>query len=113
MKQKDVVGCGGGIDIICTGGCLRINKLLYSCKEQAESNRKQLRKVRSLCGKKENCTVEASRELFGNDECPDSPDSEMVMWVVYVCNGGVDETKLTGPDTCPGTSIIASPRTEL
>merc|ERR1719222_1874817 len=100
IKQEDIVGCGGGIDMKCTGGCLEIHKLLYSCKEQNVSNEDQLKKVRDLCDKKENCTVEASRELFGNTECPDSPDSEMVMWVVYSCNGGEDKTKLTGPKTC-------------
>ena len=102
-KQNDVIGCGGGIDIKCTGGCLRIFQLLYSCKEQKTSNREQLRKVRALCRKKENCRVEASRDFFGNTECPDSPDRDMVMWIVYSCNGGKDETKLTGPDKCPGT----------
>ena len=30
MVQKDVVGCGGGIEMKCPGGCLRIHKTLYA-----------------------------------------------------------------------------------
>ena len=33
MVQYDIVGCGGGIDMKCRGGCLKIHKVLYSCKE--------------------------------------------------------------------------------
>ena len=28
MVQHDIVGCGGGIDMKCRGGCLKIHKLL-------------------------------------------------------------------------------------
>ena len=34
MKQPDVRGCGGGINLKCTGGCLEIYKALYSCKQE-------------------------------------------------------------------------------
>ena len=99
MKQKDVVGCGGGIDLKCTGGCLQIYKVLYSCQEK-EANKEQMKKVKAVCEKKESCTVQASRTLFGNEECPDSEDSKMNMWITYGCNDGKDETKVTGPQTC-------------
>ena len=101
MVQQEIVGCGGGLDLKCTGGCLKIHKILYSCKEQKVSNAEQLQKVKSLCDKEEECSVQASRETFGNKECPDSPDSKMLMWIIYSCDGGEDRTKITGPKTCP------------
>merc|ERR1712142_662692 len=45
MIQKDVVGCGGGIELKCRGGCLKMYKILYSCKQQEESNGVQLKIV--------------------------------------------------------------------
>jgi len=100
MKNADVLGCGGGIDLKCTGGCLEIYKTLYSCKEEAVSNQKQLNKVKSLCERKDSCRLEASRDFFGNTECPGAPDRDMALWVSYSCNEGEDETKLTGPKRC-------------
>ena len=101
MKQPDVRGCGGGINLKCTGGCLEIYKTLYSCKQENVSNENQLKKVRSLCDKKQSCRLEASRDFFGNTECPGAPDRKMALWVAYSCNEGEDKTKLTGPETCP------------
>ena len=101
MVQRDIVGCGGEIDMKCKGGCLKIHKLLYSCEEKKVSNAEQLEKVNAVCDKKEECSVQASREVFGNKECPDAPDNEMLMWVIYSCDGGEDRTKITGPRTCP------------
>ena len=107
MRQETIVGCGGGLDMKCSGGCLKIHKILYSCKEQEVSNDEQLRIVQALCDKKHKCRVEASREMFGHEECPDTPDNEMIMWVVYSCDGGEDGTRLKGPKTC------SQPRTEM
>ena len=96
MRQYDVPGCGGRIDMRCTGGCLKILKLLYSCKEKRNSNIAQLSAVRARCENKEKCMVSASRIMFGRTECPASPDKDMVMWIVYRCDGGHDLTRLTG-----------------
>ena len=112
MKQRDVVGCGGMIDMRCTGGCLKIHKILYSCKEKETSNREQLMKVQSLCDKKEHCTVKASRKVFGNTECPDAPDDQMKMWIVYSCDGGKDGTYLTGPTKCLREQVVTPPSVE-
>lgn len=109
MKQRDVVGCGGGIDMRCTGGCLKIHKILYSCEEKETSNTEQLRKVQSLCDKKEQCAVKASREVFGNTECPDASDDQMLMWIVYSCDGGQDRTKLTGTTQCLPEKLVTPP----
>jgi len=101
MLQVDVLGCGGAVDLKCTGGCLRIHKILYACKMRDEPNQEQMKKVKALCDDKESCTVEASRKLFGNDECPEAPDSEMKLWITYSCdNEGKNSTKLTGPTEC-------------
>jgi len=101
MLQEDVVGCGGGIELKCTGGCLRIHKILYACKMVDEPNQEQMKKVKALCDDKESCTVQASRTFFGNTECPDAPDSEMKLWITYSCdNEGRNSTKLTGPKEC-------------
>jgi len=101
MKQKDVVGCGGAISMRCSSGCLNIHKILYSCKERDGSHDEQLETAKNLCNEKGECTIEASRGVFGDKECPGSSDNEMKMWVVYSCDGGEDSTFITGPDTCP------------
>ena len=100
MVQKDVVGCGGGIEMKCPGGCLRIHKTLYACKMRAESSAEQLEKVSALCGGKEECAVNATRKMFGNKECPGSPDNDMSLWITYSCDGGQDNTRITGPTKC-------------
>jgi len=100
MVAEDVLGCGGGVQMKCSGGCLKILKILYSCKRIEESNPAQLEIVKNLCEDKEECSVQASRKLFGDDECPGAEDSEMKLWVTYRCDGGEDGTKLTGPKTC-------------
>jgi len=112
LIQKDVVGCGGGIEMKCVGGCLKIHKLLYSCEESERSNPQQLESVKEVCDKKEECVLQASRELFGHKECPDTPDSNMVMWIVYSCDGGQDNTRLTGPQSCdPATTVVTTSTT--
>ena len=86
--------------MICQGGCLRIMKILYSCREQRNSNLLQLELVRRRCEKKEKCMVSSSRDMFGYDECRDAPDEEMNMWIVYRCDGGQDKTRVTGTKEC-------------
>ena len=100
MVQKDVVGCGGGIEMKCPGGCLTIHKTLYACKMRAESSAEQLEKVSALCGGKEECAVNATRKMFGYKECPGTPDSDMNLWITYSCDGGKDHTRITGPTRC-------------
>jgi len=98
MVQEDVLG-GGRIEMRCRGGCLKILKLLYSCKESDVSNPDQLCRVQERCEDKDSCDVSATRTMFGSTECPASPDKDMKMWVVYQCNGGEDDTRLIGPKT--------------
>ena len=100
MIQKDVLGCGGRVEMKCTGGCLRILKVLYSCSERNETIAEQLRKVKDRCENKETCTVSASRGMFGNTECPDFPDGKMKMWIVYRCDGGEATARITGARRC-------------
>ena len=101
MVAKDVLGCGGRIEMKCKGGCLRIIKLLYSCERKDESLVEQLAKVQVRCEKKESCMVAASRRMFGNTECPGSPDAKMKMWITYRCDGGQGSSRLTGVRRCP------------
>ena len=100
MLQQDAVGCGGGIEMKCPGGCLKIHKTLYSCKIRNQSSPDQLKKVSDLCDTKEKCAVQASREMFGDHECPGTPDSDMKLWITYSCDGGQDGTRRTGPKKC-------------
>ena len=105
MIQEDVPGCGGRIEMICQGGCLRILKILYSCREQRNSNLLQLELVRRRCEKKDKCMVSSSRDMFGYDECLDALDEEMNLWIVYRCDGGQDKTRVSGTKEC-NTRII-------
>ena len=102
MRMDTVLGCGGAIHLRCKGGCLEIKKILFSCTGQEEGNKRQLKQAKKQCDKKEKCTLQASRKLFGSAECPDTPDSEMKMWIVYGCHGGKLDTKITGPNMCKG-----------
>jgi hypothetical protein len=99
--QEDVLGCGGRIKIKCKGGCIKIHKILYSCSMDGQAH-DQLDLVKSLCEGRESCNVRPSRKLFGEEECPGSEDSKMIMWTIYSCDGGKDETILENPDKCRG-----------
>merc|ERR1719309_1875668 len=94
MTQINVPGCGD-VELKCLNyGCLRILKVLYSCEEKSQSNPDQLSKVKGICEKEETCTISASRKMFGNTECPNSPDSDMKMWITYSCDQGDDKTRI-------------------
>ena len=100
MNQTDVPGCGARIELNCEGGCLRILKVLYSCKMKDQSIPGQLSKVKKRCENKETCSVTPSRKMFGNKECPSTPENDMVMWMTYRCDVGKDRTRLTGIKQC-------------
>ena len=99
-NQTDVPGCGARIELNCDGGCLRIIKVLYSCKMQDQSIPAQLSKVKGKCEGKESCSITPSRDLFGYSQCPDSPDDDMVMWISYRCDGGVVNARPAGRRDC-------------
>jgi len=98
MNQMDLPGCGGSTDIVCTGGCITIHKVLYSCKE-GRSNSEQLKLIRDRCQDQKKCKVTADRETFGDEECPDTEEDSMKLWLVYSCDGGEDLTVIRKP-TC-------------
>ena len=79
------------MDLKCTGGCIEIHKVLYSCNERNESASKQESIVNKICKGKEECQVTADRKTFGEDECPGTPDREMNLWITYSCNGNADD----------------------
>ena len=74
---------------MCTWGTI---KVIYSCVSQLVSIAKQLKKISGLCNGKKNCDIDASREIFEDDECPGMPDEEMQLKVSYRCEGGEDST---------------------
>ena len=92
--MQDLSG-GGTLSISCTGGCITIKKILYSCKARDQSEPTQLKTVKDLCEDKDICEVTATREMFGDEECPDVPDRDMNLWAIYRCNGGEDFTTVT------------------
>ena len=52
---------------------------------------------------RESCTLPAGRRMFGNEECPDSPDDKMTMRIGYRCDGGEHTFKtfrLAGLQSC-------------
>ena len=58
------------------------------------------------------CRIKASREFFGNSECPGTDDAEMTLWLVYSCNGASDKSSSHKPtcntDTGTGTGTGSS-----
>ena len=105
MQQKDV-SCDGEIDINCGTGCISISKVLYSCEMTVPSNPTQLKLVQDLCENKNRCSVKATRETFGYEECPEESKSGMYLWLTYSCNGKgfQDKTKIIGPKRCKDTT---------
>ena len=90
MIQKDIPGCGGSIDLQCSGGCVNILKVppihprkchscqylaqvRYTCRTKdstPEPSEEQADIVKKLC-KGDKCeTITPGRELFGDTECP-------------------------------------------
>ena len=47
------------------------------------------------------CRIEASREFFGNSECPGTDDAEMTLLMVYSCDGGTDKSSSYKPNCKP------------
>ena len=73
-------------------------QVLYSCKE-GRSNSEQLKLIRDRCQDQKKCKVTADRETFGDEECPDTEEDSMKLWLVYSCDGGEDLTVIRKP-TC-------------
>merc|ERR1711974_297592 len=96
MNQVDLPGCGGSVEIGCDGGCINIHKVLYSCKE-GKSNSEHLKVVKDRCQDQKKCKVAANRETFGEEECPDTDEDSMQLWLIYSCDGGEDLTSIRKP----------------
>ena len=65
------------------------------------SNPTQMRIVTEKCKHSNECRIEASREFFGNSECPGTVDAEMTLWMVYTCKGGSDMSSSHEPSCKP------------
>ena len=72
-------------------------KVLYSCTKAGKGNEDQLDLVKEACESKETCQIDASRDFFGDDECPGTEDGKMALWLMYSCVGGTDRTKTKAP----------------
>ena len=52
------------------------------------------------CQNKEACQFQASREFFGNSECPGTKDAGMALWLIYSCDGGGSDETTSHNATC-------------
>ena len=84
----------------CVGGCLKIVKASYYCEEKTEDNPQHRHQAMEICEDKEECTISASREIFGQSTCAGTPDNDMNVYIGYRCDGGKDSTILTRPPGC-------------
>ena len=72
--------------------------MLYSCTKKRDTNQEQLALVKKDCQNKETCQVDANREFFGNSQCPGTDDEDMLLWLIYSCDGGgSDKTTIHTP----------------
>ena len=83
-------------------------KVLYSCTKRDESNKNQLKLAKKACQGQQACQLYATREFFGNDECPGTEDEKMALWLEYSCVGGTDRTTTRAPQ-CDGTDSSPPP----
>ena len=82
--------------------------MLYSCKE-ADGNQEQLKLVRELCQNKEECRIDATREFFGNFECPGTDAKDMRFWLEYSCGGGGNDVTKTNEPECDDDLVTPTP----
>ena len=61
------------------------------------SNPTQTQIVKDKCKNTNACRIEATREYFGNSECPGTDDDEMTLWMVYTCRGGSNKSSIHKP----------------
>ena len=73
-----------------------------------ESNEKQLKLVKKTCQGQQACQLDATRQFFGNDECPGTEDEKMALWLEYSCVGGTDRTTTRAP-ICNGIEPPSGP----
>ena len=48
-----------------------------------ESDEEQLKLVKKTCQGQQACQLDATRQFFGNDECPGTEDEKMALWLEY------------------------------
>ena len=82
--------------------------MLYSCEKSDDGNQDQLDLVKKTCQSEEACRIDASRDFFGDDECPGTEDGEMALWLMYSCVGGTDRTETKAPK-CDDTEPPSGP----
>ena len=97
MKQEDIPGIVGWVDLKCVGGCLTIHKVRYACKADGP-DKVQLEIVQKLCQGKESCSIQPGPKVFDDKVVCPGRDTFPLMWLVYSCDGGKDETETFTPD---------------
>ena len=86
---------------------INLLQVLYSCRN-GDSNKEQFELVKKDCQGEEACQIDVSREFFGNEECPDTDDAKMSLWLDYSCDGGgTDQTKSNWPK-CDGSDVTTA-----
>ena len=82
--------------------------MLYSCEKSDDGNQDQMDLVKKTCQSEEACRIDASRDFFGDDECPGTEDGKMALWLMYSCVGGTDRTTTRAPK-CDDTEPPSGP----
>ena len=72
-------------------------KVVYSCKKGDDNNKDQNTLVKKSCQGQQACQIDANRKFFGDNECPDTEDGKMALFLEYSCVGGIDRTTTKAP----------------
>ena len=99
--KREILGCGGQIEIKCDGACIRFFHVRYNCKPGPQNYADQ-KAVKDLCKGKSTCTIKANRDLFKDISCPGKPDSDMKLYLTYACKGNRDTSRVQNPPRCRG-----------
>ena len=84
--HKEVLGCGGEMNIECPDNCINIHKCSFECKaNDKDNNDKHLEKAKAACQGRKSCKLEFNEETFG--KVTGCEPKEYKMSLDYSCEG--------------------------
>jgi len=84
--NRTIQGCGGEIEMNCSGSCIEFHHVRYSCAEGL-SREQDKNIVMDMCKGKSVCLIKPSRDVFGDSSCPGNPNGDKKLYITASCKG--------------------------